>query len=329
MEHARSTKTAYEAFEEKNGVCRDFAHLAITLCRCLNIPARYATGYLGDIGVPASPLPMDFSAWFEAYLGGRWYTFDARHNKPRIGRDRHGPRARRRRRGPDDDVRADDPDEVRGLDRRGRRPRVMMEGADEAGRRFCRGTEGLRRDPCGRLHDRRRGRVSDHPPRDPGSPPARARDHARGVRERGRRGDERAVPVADRDRHARLLDPLRRPRPPRQTPTRRDRRGGQRRQPDRRGGHSPVLALGRPVAHAQTALLRTGRQLPPARARADHLRLSRPRRHPRPRGRHRRHEPRRARGFPSCSLSPATRRSGSGSTRASAAIAPSSSRGSR
>ncbi len=83
---ARPTKSAYDAFEEKKGVCRDFAHLAITLCRCLNIPARYATGYLGDIGVPASPLPMDFSAWFEAYLGGRWYTFDARHNKPRIGR---------------------------------------------------------------------------------------------------------------------------------------------------------------------------------------------------------------------------------------------------
>jgi transglutaminase-like putative cysteine protease len=86
MEHARPTRTAYEAFEEKKGVCRDFAHLSIALCRCLNIPARYATGYLGDIGVPASPMPMDFSAWFEAYLGGRWYTFDARHNTPRIGR---------------------------------------------------------------------------------------------------------------------------------------------------------------------------------------------------------------------------------------------------
>jgi len=67
-------------------VCRDFAHLAITLCRCMNIPARYCTGYLGDIGVPPDPAPMDFSAWFEAYLGGRWYTFDARHNQPRIGR---------------------------------------------------------------------------------------------------------------------------------------------------------------------------------------------------------------------------------------------------
>jgi transglutaminase-like putative cysteine protease len=72
--------------EERSGVCRDFTHLAVTLCRCLNIPARYCNGYLGDIGVPADPAPMDFNAWFEAYLGGRWYTFDARHNQPRIGR---------------------------------------------------------------------------------------------------------------------------------------------------------------------------------------------------------------------------------------------------
>jgi len=85
-EHARPTRTAFEGYHEEHGVCRDFAHLAITFCRCLNIPARYATGYLGDIGVPASAMPMDFSAWFEAYLGGRWYTFDARHNTPRIGR---------------------------------------------------------------------------------------------------------------------------------------------------------------------------------------------------------------------------------------------------
>ncbi|MBV8564721.1 MAG: transglutaminase family protein [Methylobacteriaceae bacterium] len=84
--HARSTRTAAEAHEEKRGVCRDFAHLAITLCRCMNIPARYCTGYLGDIGVPPDPAPMDFSAWFEAYLGGRWHAFDARHNIPRIGR---------------------------------------------------------------------------------------------------------------------------------------------------------------------------------------------------------------------------------------------------
>jgi len=83
---ARATRTALEGYEERVGVCRDFAHLAIALCRCMNIPARYATGYLGDIGVPAVPAPMDFSAWFEVYLGGRWYTFDARHNTPRVGR---------------------------------------------------------------------------------------------------------------------------------------------------------------------------------------------------------------------------------------------------
>ena len=85
-QHARATRTAAEAIEERVGVCRDFAHLTITLCRCLNIPARYVNGYLGDIGVPRDPAPMDFSAWCEVYLGGRWYTFDARHNKPRIGR---------------------------------------------------------------------------------------------------------------------------------------------------------------------------------------------------------------------------------------------------
>ncbi len=84
--HARSTRTAYEAYEEGKGVCRDFTHLALTFCRCLNVPARYATGYLGDIGVPPAPSPMDFSAWFEVFLGGRWHTFDARHNIPRIGR---------------------------------------------------------------------------------------------------------------------------------------------------------------------------------------------------------------------------------------------------
>ena len=83
---ARATRTAWEGHEERVGVCRDFAHLAIALCRCMNIPARYATGYLGDIGVPPVRAPMDFSAWFEVYLGGRWFTFDARHNTPRIGR---------------------------------------------------------------------------------------------------------------------------------------------------------------------------------------------------------------------------------------------------
>jgi transglutaminase-like putative cysteine protease len=84
--YARPTKTAHDVYEERQGVCRDFTHLAITLCRCMNLPARYATGYLGDFGVPPSPSPMDFSAWFEVYLGGRWYTFDARHNARRIGR---------------------------------------------------------------------------------------------------------------------------------------------------------------------------------------------------------------------------------------------------
>jgi transglutaminase-like putative cysteine protease len=83
---ARSTRSAYETHEERVGVCRDFAHLAVTLCRCLNIPARYCTGYLGDIDVPSVPAPMDFSAWFEVYLGDAWYTMDARHNAPRVGR---------------------------------------------------------------------------------------------------------------------------------------------------------------------------------------------------------------------------------------------------
>jgi transglutaminase-like putative cysteine protease len=84
--HAKATRSAYGAHEERQGVCRDFAHLAVTLCRCMNIPARYCAGYLGDIGVPKDLAPMDFSAWFEVYLGNRWHTFDARHNTPRIGR---------------------------------------------------------------------------------------------------------------------------------------------------------------------------------------------------------------------------------------------------
>lgn len=83
---ARPTRTARQALEERTGVCRDYAHLAITLCRCLNMPARYCTGYLGDIGVPALPTPMDFHAWFEVYLDGDWHPFDARHNQRRIGR---------------------------------------------------------------------------------------------------------------------------------------------------------------------------------------------------------------------------------------------------
>jgi transglutaminase-like putative cysteine protease len=84
-QQARPTKTALDVYTERVGVCRDFQHLAVTFCRALNIPARYATGYLGDIGVPVR-LPMDFSAWFEAFLEDRWWTFDARNNEPRIGR---------------------------------------------------------------------------------------------------------------------------------------------------------------------------------------------------------------------------------------------------
>ncbi len=84
-QHARPTKTAWEAYQERLGVCRDFAHLAIAFCRCMNIPARYCTGYLGDIGVPPA-LPMDFSAWFDVYLEGAWYAFDARNHQRRIGR---------------------------------------------------------------------------------------------------------------------------------------------------------------------------------------------------------------------------------------------------
>jgi transglutaminase-like putative cysteine protease len=85
-EHARASRTAWEAHCDRTGVCRDYAHLAIAFCRCMNIPARYCTGYLGDSGVPVSDAQMDFSAWFEAYVGGEWYTFDARNNIPRIGR---------------------------------------------------------------------------------------------------------------------------------------------------------------------------------------------------------------------------------------------------
>jgi len=85
-QYARATRTAYDAYQERVGVCRDFAHLAVAFCRCMNIPARYANGFLGDIGVPPDPAPMDYNAWFEVFLDGRWFTFDARHNMPRIGR---------------------------------------------------------------------------------------------------------------------------------------------------------------------------------------------------------------------------------------------------
>jgi len=84
--HARRTRTAFEAWQEGQGVCRDYAHMAVTLCRCLNIPARYCTGYLGDMGTKPPFGPMDFAAWFEVWLGDRWHTFDARNNTPRIGR---------------------------------------------------------------------------------------------------------------------------------------------------------------------------------------------------------------------------------------------------
>jgi transglutaminase-like putative cysteine protease len=85
-QNARPTRTAWDAFNERTGVCRDFAHLAITFCRCLNIPARYCTGYLGDIGMPPPYGVMDFAAWIEVYIGGTWHTFDPRNNVPRIGR---------------------------------------------------------------------------------------------------------------------------------------------------------------------------------------------------------------------------------------------------
>jgi transglutaminase-like putative cysteine protease len=85
-QNARPTKTAWEAFNERTGVCRDFTHLAVTLCRCMNIPARYCTGYLGDMGTPPPYAVMDFAAWFEAYIGGAWQMFDPRNNVPRIGR---------------------------------------------------------------------------------------------------------------------------------------------------------------------------------------------------------------------------------------------------
>jgi transglutaminase-like putative cysteine protease len=85
-QHASSMKSAHEVYDKGAGVCRDFAHLALTFCRCMGIPARYCTGYMGDIGIPPEGAPMDFSGWFEAYLSGHWYTFDARHNIPRSGR---------------------------------------------------------------------------------------------------------------------------------------------------------------------------------------------------------------------------------------------------
>ena len=116
-QQARANRTALEVYREGVGVCRDYMHLAITFCRCLNVPARYCTGYLGDIGVPLAPYPMDFSAWFEAYLGGQWYAFDARNNTPRIGRVSDGPGARCGRRRDDNDVRSQSATDIQGLDR--------------------------------------------------------------------------------------------------------------------------------------------------------------------------------------------------------------------
>lgn len=85
-QHSRATRTAAEAYRERHGVCRDYTHLAIAFCRCLNIPARYCTGYISDIGQPPPYAPMDFAAWMEVFLGGRWYTFDPRNNDTRFGR---------------------------------------------------------------------------------------------------------------------------------------------------------------------------------------------------------------------------------------------------
>jgi transglutaminase-like putative cysteine protease len=83
---SNSSTSGYEAYLARKGVCRDFAHMGVMFCRALSIPARYVCGYLPDIGVPADPTPMDFHAWFEAFVGGEWHTFDARHNIPRTGR---------------------------------------------------------------------------------------------------------------------------------------------------------------------------------------------------------------------------------------------------
>jgi len=104
--HARATMTAWEAFNEGKGVCRDYAHLAIAFCRCMNIPARYCTGYLGDIGMPPPYAAGDFAGWFEAYIGGRWYTFDCAQQHPADRPRADRARARCRRRADHADVRA-------------------------------------------------------------------------------------------------------------------------------------------------------------------------------------------------------------------------------
>ena len=119
-QHAHHMKSAHDVYEQRAGVCRDFAHLALTFCRCMNIPARYCTGYLGDIGVPRDPAPMDFSGWFQVYLSGQWYTFDARHNVPAHRPHPDGHRPRRRRRRADHELRPDGSGEVFRHQRRGR-----------------------------------------------------------------------------------------------------------------------------------------------------------------------------------------------------------------
>ena len=116
-QNARATRSAAEAFHERTGVCRDYAHLAIAFCRCMNIPARYCTGYLGDVGTPPPYAVGDFAAWFEAWIGGRWHTFDPRNNVPRMGRVSDGARARCVRRRDRHDVRSQHAGKLQSLDR--------------------------------------------------------------------------------------------------------------------------------------------------------------------------------------------------------------------
>ena len=116
--NARCTRTAYEAYTEQSGVCRDFTHLSVAFCRCMNIPARYCTGYLSDVGVPPPYTAMDFAAWFEAYIGGAWHMFDHRNNTPAPGPDRDGEGPRRGGRGDRDDVRPALSGKLSGLYRR-------------------------------------------------------------------------------------------------------------------------------------------------------------------------------------------------------------------
>jgi transglutaminase-like putative cysteine protease len=133
-EHARSTRTAWDGFQERKGVCRDFAHLAVTFCRCMNIPARYATGYLGDIGVPPADSPMDFSAWFEAYLGGRWAHLRRAAQQAADRPHRDGARARRDGRGDLHHLRPLHARGLRSADGRGGRGRAAPGGVGAARR---------------------------------------------------------------------------------------------------------------------------------------------------------------------------------------------------